>query len=184
MAIVPTHELEGRGTSVLVHHNRLSPNRIAVREVTDPCDFIAVNILKDDGSEPRFYVPGIIVAAPTVIKQDNHGKAAFVIHHLVAIPAATAMAGTVARSAPFAIVRVVVPIVPVVVTVGPIASIRPVPVAIVSIRSTGVTVGSPIVAIVPIITMVYVIVVSLIVGVAPTIIRWMSGIVATMGPGR
>lgn len=79
MAIVPAHELEGRGTSVLVHHNRLSPNRIAVREVTDPCDFIAVNILKDDGSNPRFYVPSVIVAAPTVIEHDNHGKAAFVI---------------------------------------------------------------------------------------------------------
>jgi len=96
------------------------------------------------------------------------------VQHLVVMPTTT-VAPT--RSAPLAIVRVVIPMVPMIIAVCPITPMGPVSIPIIPVRSTVVTVGSSIV------TVVHIIVVSSTAGVATTVIRWVPGIVPTMRPG-
>jgi len=173
---------------VLIKHNWFAPNRVSVSEIANPRDFIAVNILKDDRRSPRFYVPGVIIAASAVIKHDHHRESTLMIFWVVMI-LATVTSGTMPRPAPLMIVRIVISIVlmivaifpivvvrPIVVVcpivaVCPIASIRPVSMPIVPIRPTMVTVGSPI------ITIGSTIVVRSMARVAATIIGWVSGVV-------
>jgi len=114
---MPTHELKGRGTPVLVKDNRFAPDRIPRREITNPLDLVAVNILEDDRRNPRVYVPNVVVAASTVIKHENNREAALVILQVVLIPAATVMSGAMARSAPLAMVRIVIPMASTIVTI-------------------------------------------------------------------
>lgn len=151
MAAMPAHEFEWRGASVLIKHNWFAPNRVSVSEIANPRDFIAVNILKDDRRSPRFYVPGVIIAASAVIKHDHHRESTLMIFWVVMI-LATVTSGTMPRPAPLTIVRIVISIVlmivavrPIVVVcpivaVCPIVSIRPVSIPIVPMRPTIVTV--------------------------------------------
>jgi len=127
MAAMPAHELDGRGTSVLVKYNRFAPNWVSVGEVANPRDLISVNILEDDRSSPRFYVPDVVITASTVIEHDNHGEVAPMILRVVMISAATVIPGMMARSAPLAIVRIVIPVVPLIIAVSPmITTVSPI----------------------------------------------------------
>jgi len=120
---MPAHELKGRGTSVLVKHNRLAPNRISVREITNPRELVTVNVLEGDRGSPRFYVPDAVIAPSTAIKHENRREAALMIHHGVMIPAIAVMSGTTTRSAPLAVVRIIIPVAPTIVTVRPVVAV-------------------------------------------------------------
>ena len=97
------------------------------------------------------------------------------IKHLIVVPTTAVMPGTMAGSAPLAIVGVVVPIVPMIVVVCPIVSVRPVTIPIIPIRATMVAIGSPI------ITIRATIVVPA-AGITTTVIGWVSGIISSVGP--
>jgi len=125
MAAIPAHEFNGRGASILVKYNWFASNCVSVREVPNPRDLVPVNILEDDRRFSWLYVPGVVIAASTVIEHDNHRKAALVILQGVTMPAAI-VSGAMARPAPVTMVRIVIPVVPMIVAVSPIVPIRPV----------------------------------------------------------
>jgi len=174
MTAIPAHELKRRGPSVLVEYNWFASYWVSIREVANPRYLVSIYIFENDRRTSRFYVPHVVVAASTIIEHNNHREAAPMFLQVVGISATMAMAGTMTRSTPLAMVGIIIPMVPMIVAVSPIVPVRPVSIRpITPIRTAVVTVGSPV------ITIGSTLVVSA-AGVVAAVIGWVSGLVSVV----